>query len=249
MTVQESYTIRDAAKKVEVEPHVLRYWEEELGLRIGRNDQGHRLYTEGDVELFERIKNWKKQGLQLKAIRLMLSEGGKLSVPREVVRQAQSMVERADGGVDSGTDGNANGGADSGTDGDADGGAQKASDRSAAGGPAAGASAAGDVPAAGDVQAPAGLQTGEAGSVEAILLDERSSRAAKLQFLLENLVSRAVRENNAAVLKELDYQFRQMEENAQAREQRHREREEEHYRRLDELICQKGRRGKRKRRL
>ena len=84
--------------------------------------------------------------------------------------------------------------------------------------------------------------------MENILLDERSSKAAKLQYLLENLVSRAVQESNEMVLKELDYRFRQMEENAQEREQKRMEREEEHYRKLDELLCQKGRRKGRRRR-
>ena len=32
------YLISDAAKKVDVESHVLRYWEEELELNIPRND-------------------------------------------------------------------------------------------------------------------------------------------------------------------------------------------------------------------
>ena len=85
-------------------------------------------------------------------------------------------------------------------------------------------------------------------TVENILLDERSSKAAKLQYLLENLVSRAVQESNEMVLKELDYRFRQMEENAQERERQRMEREEEHYRKLDELLCQKGRRKGRRRR-
>ena len=170
---QEVYTIGDAAKRVSVETHVLRYWEEELGLKIRRNGQGHRFYTKEDVELLDRIKNWKNQGMQLKAIRLMLSEDGKLSVPGEVVREAQAMVEKCQ---------------------------------------------------------------------ENVLLDERSTKAARLQFLLEGLVSKAVQESNAAVLKEIDYQFRQMEENALAREQRQQQREEEHYRKLDELLCSRGRR-------
>ena len=89
---------------------------------------------------------------------------------------------------------------------------------------------------------------GGADTVENILLDERSSKAAKLQYLLENLVSRAVQESNEMVLKELDYRFRQMEENAQERERQRMEREEEHYRKLDELLCQKGRRKGRRRR-
>ena len=91
---QEIYSIKEAAKQVHVESHVLRYWEEELGLTIARNDQGHRYYTKDDVALLDRIRNWKGQGLQLKAIRLMLSEDGKLSVPQDVIKDAQAMMEK-----------------------------------------------------------------------------------------------------------------------------------------------------------
>lgn len=178
---QEVYTIKDAAKQVHVQTHVLRYWEEELGLSIGRNEQGHRYYTPEDVRLLERIRGWKEQGLQLKAIRLMLSEDGKLSVPAEVVRQAQTMATQI-------------------------------------------------------------VEEGQGGNGEEFLPDERENKAARLQLLLENLVAKTVEENSKMILKELDFQFRQLEENAQAREQKRQEREEEHYRKLDELICQRGRR-------
>ena len=80
MTAEGMYTIKEAAKKVHVEAHALRYWEEELGLSISRNDQGYRQYSEEDMELLERIRQWKEKGMQLKAIRLMLSENGRLSV-------------------------------------------------------------------------------------------------------------------------------------------------------------------------
>ncbi len=63
------YQITDAAKKLDVESHVLRYWEEELDLPIERNKQGHRLYTEEDLQRFLYIKELKKEGLQLRAIR------------------------------------------------------------------------------------------------------------------------------------------------------------------------------------
>ena len=67
--------ISDAAKEVQVESHVLRYWEEELHLPIRRNELGHRYYTEGDVELFKQIKTMKEGGLQLKAIKMILKDG------------------------------------------------------------------------------------------------------------------------------------------------------------------------------
>ena len=50
------YYISEASKKVQVEPHVLRYWEEELQLGIKRNEMGHRCYTQKDIETFSRIK-------------------------------------------------------------------------------------------------------------------------------------------------------------------------------------------------
>ena len=46
------YMISEAAKRVGVEAHVLRYWEEELDLPIGRTEMGHRYYTEDDIRLF-----------------------------------------------------------------------------------------------------------------------------------------------------------------------------------------------------
>ena len=39
------YMISDAAAAVDVETHVLRYWEDELGLDVPRNELGHRYYT------------------------------------------------------------------------------------------------------------------------------------------------------------------------------------------------------------
>ena len=47
------YIISDAARMINVEPHVLRYWEEELAIEIPRNELGHRYYTEKEIHLFE----------------------------------------------------------------------------------------------------------------------------------------------------------------------------------------------------
>lgn len=73
--MEQYYMISDAAKEVNVETHVLRYWEEELALPIKRNDLGHRYYTEEDVECFRQIKTMKERGLQLKAIKVILKDG------------------------------------------------------------------------------------------------------------------------------------------------------------------------------
>ena len=69
------YMISDAADMVHVETHVLRYWEEELGLSIPRNEMGHRYYTRENIKEFQRIKELKEQGYQLRAIRMILHTG------------------------------------------------------------------------------------------------------------------------------------------------------------------------------
>ena len=46
------YMISDAAGLVNVEAHVLRYWEEELELEIPRNEMGHRYYTKENIQQF-----------------------------------------------------------------------------------------------------------------------------------------------------------------------------------------------------
>ena len=68
------YTISDAAQMMDVESHALRYWEEELDLSVPRNEQGHRYYTKENIEQFQKIKDLKEKGYQLKAIKMLLHE-------------------------------------------------------------------------------------------------------------------------------------------------------------------------------
>lgn len=71
---QIRYMISDAAKMVDVEAHVLRYWEEELELPIARNEMSHRYYTEENIRLFQNIKELKERGFQLKAIKMLIPD-------------------------------------------------------------------------------------------------------------------------------------------------------------------------------
>ncbi len=66
------YMISDAANLIQVESHVLRYWEEELELDVPRNEMGHRYYTEENIRQFEKIKKLKEDGYQLKAIKMLV---------------------------------------------------------------------------------------------------------------------------------------------------------------------------------
>lgn len=71
---EQRYMISDAAKKLEVEPHVLRYWEEELKMDIPRNEMGHRCYSGVEIRVLELVKQLKQNGFQLKAIKFLMPE-------------------------------------------------------------------------------------------------------------------------------------------------------------------------------
>ena len=68
------FMISEAAKQVDVESHVLRYWEEELGLKIGRTEMGHRYYTDDDIQLFRCIKKLKDEGMLLRELKPLIPE-------------------------------------------------------------------------------------------------------------------------------------------------------------------------------
>lgn len=310
------YYISEASKKVEVEPHVLRYWEDELKLPIGRNEMGHRCYTEKDIETLRRIRQLKEQGLQLRAIRVVLQGGGQELYSRKYMPDGVlcgAAVKAASGGagigaMDGGTgvktaSGGAGIGAVNGGTGvkaasddtgikdvyagiearAVDGGAQR-KESEAAGGkgrqPDQGTAEHSDLK--GNpveekledmimkkakkymVTMSKGKETvlempeegRELREYEEPLDEEKEKKAKRLQYLLQHMVTDAVKSANRemcteikeSILKELDYQFRQQEE----RDEERKKREEEHYRRIDEMISQRRRpserfgRGKKK---
>ena len=162
------FLISETAKKVEVETHVLRYWEEELSLPIRRNELGHRYYTREDVERFREIKRLKEKGLQLRAIKSMLYN------------------DKED--------------------------------------------------------------------TQVVCNPSKEEKAVRLQMLLKHIICEAVKETNTemvaeikdSVVKELDYQFRILGEEEDKREKERIIKEEEHFRKLDELIRGTAVKGKRK---
>lgn len=87
------YQIKEAAAKVGVESHVLRYWEEELKMDIHRNEMGHRYYTEKDIEVLSKVRDLKEKGLQLKAIRNYLEMRRKQITQERGQTTVQTIVE------------------------------------------------------------------------------------------------------------------------------------------------------------
>lgn len=90
------YMISDAAKKINVEPHVLRYWEEELGTEIPRNEMGHRYYREEDIQMMRGVKYLKEKGFQLKSIKILLPEVDKtMQLPQRRLLELRDRLELA----------------------------------------------------------------------------------------------------------------------------------------------------------
>lgn len=80
--------------------------------------------------------------------------------------------------------------------------------------------------------------------------ESREEKSLRLQYLLKQFIREAVQDSNQelydqmrdTILKELDYQFRTQEEREEKREENRIEREEKHFRQLDELLRKKNRR-------
>lgn len=211
--MEQTLFISDAAKKVHVEAHVLRYWEEELELPIKRNELGHRYYTEEDVKRFQEIRELKERGLQLKAIRLILKNGKLDRLADGENTQAEKAAEAAKI-------------------------AEKANSAAKAGEKASSAAKAVE------------KVTGEVEPIKTTSVvgeESREEKAARLQWLLKQLFKEVLQENNEAmcrevresILKEMDYQFRMQEEREDEREAAQIKRDEEHFRRVDELLRKK----------
>ena len=225
--------ISDAAKEVQVESHVLRYWEEELHLPIRRNELGHRYYTREDVERFKQIKGMKERGLQLKAIKMILKDG-KIDVmmpeeEKEALKKQEEAMQKKE--LQDGTTqvlgfGTASGGLEENTD------------------------AQGALTSRAEGSASMEVSTLEAGSGEIIREASPEEKAKRLQWLLQQMIRDTLQENNKelsrdikeSVVKELDYQFRVQEEREDERDRIREERDELHYQKLDELLRTKNHR-------
>lgn len=97
-TVQLCLSISEAAKLMKVEPHVLRYWEDELGLTISRNSMGHRIYTDDDIKTFKSIQHLKANHVSLKDIRNQLpsAEGAPSSTSLSTPHKNSVIPENGD---------------------------------------------------------------------------------------------------------------------------------------------------------
>lgn len=240
--------ISDAAKEVKVESHVLRYWEEELHLPIKRNELGHRYYTKEDVERFKQIKIMKEQGLQLKAIK-MIMRNGKLSVLPESDLQVEGMIGKGTPMEEMPVEEVAyNNTSDITNEVEQTG--KVTSDGQAKGSSEAfGTQNDEDNHYIADERQTMSINIVSSGHTGEIMDVSREEKAKRLQWLLRQLIKDTLVENNQelckeikeSVIKELDYQFRNREEREEERERLREKRNEEYYQKMDELLRKKSR--------
>ena len=219
---QTYYLISDAAKQVQVESHVLRYWEEELGLPIKRNELGHRFYTEEDIARFISIKSLKEKGLQLKAIKLVLQDeesfeqellGESEEKKEENKNTAKEYIKKENIRKESAEKGNL-----------------KENMRQNLKGEAFAEEKGKKI-----------ISVITKTNVES---DNKTDKVLRMQMLLRQMIAEAVRNNNEelceslrdSIVKELDYQFRTLEEREEERAKGRDKKEEEHYQKIDELL-------------
>ena len=100
---EKRYIISDASKMLNVESHVLRYWEEELEITIPRNEMGHRYYTENHINLLKNVRDLKKQGYGLRAIKMMINDPKdpsdskalpEMTTPNNKMEQFQAIMDK-----------------------------------------------------------------------------------------------------------------------------------------------------------
>jgi len=113
--VKENYTTSEAAKVLNVAPSTLRYWESELGnfIKIPRNDNDYRQYSQEHIKLLERIKDFLyNQNYSIKQVREILNlEENKQDIAATLIGETDNrvsslvsiLIDKLDG-VESGID-------------------------------------------------------------------------------------------------------------------------------------------------
>lgn len=206
------FMISEAAKQVDVESHVLRYWEEELGLTIGRTEMGHRYYTKDDIQLFRCIKKLKDEGMLLRDLKPLIPE----------LKATRLRLRTPEGGSG------------------AAGGAQNASPAApeSAGSGAVPDSSSGTASSAVSLQTAASMQTAAADpeTAEVVIPLEKLDQ---IRALFADVFREVLSENNTVLKKDISSTvttdvMHEMDYLLQAKDRR----QEEHFRKLDTLIRQ-----------
>ena len=95
-TIQASLTIQEAAKKTGLTVHTLRYYER-IGLLmpVGRAENGHRRYSQQDINLIRNLNRWRQTGMPLVDLQRyvkLIQEGDSTAGERRALLEAHRQV-------------------------------------------------------------------------------------------------------------------------------------------------------------
>lgn len=79
------YSINDLSAKLRLSPSTIRKYEKDYNLEIMRNESNNRVYTDRDIEIFEKIISLKKEGANIHLIRKILANEGVIDNVPEVL--------------------------------------------------------------------------------------------------------------------------------------------------------------------
>lgn len=88
------YYIKQVSKLLDIPPHILRYWEKQLNLKIMRDRKGNRIYTDKDIEILKNVRTLiYKDGLKIKGVKKKLKEK-KLENKKECVKLLKKISKK-----------------------------------------------------------------------------------------------------------------------------------------------------------
>ena len=91
-TTQELFTIQEAAEITDLTVHTLRYYERiGLLLPVGRAANGHRRYSQQDINLIKSLNRWRQTGMPLSDIQQyvkLVQEGETTAGERRAILEA-----------------------------------------------------------------------------------------------------------------------------------------------------------------
>lgn len=71
---EKKYLMADVAKKLDIPPYMLRYYEDAFAINIPRNERGLRYYRKQELELFRSIMSLRQKGFEVSAIRMIMDD-------------------------------------------------------------------------------------------------------------------------------------------------------------------------------
>ncbi len=83
--MQGTYSITDVAIKLDKSVSVIRKYEQDYSLDIMRNEIGHRVYTDADIEVLKRIIDLKNEGANIHLIKKVLHKEELIDLAPEVL--------------------------------------------------------------------------------------------------------------------------------------------------------------------